>query len=233
MMLVAHGLPVELRIAQKAGTRFRAMALIRIGGALLLGWLLHLGYQFSGTLQQANRALWNPPAVDPTWGAWIAAELRNMISIFFIILCLMALLRLLKKLGISDLMTRLLEPVLALLGMGRAAAPVTIIGMTLGLSYGGGLIIQEARSGRLSKRDIFCSMALMGLCHSLIEDTLVMMLLGGHVSGVFWGRLLFSLLAIFLLGRLIRALPQAVFERYLVRPTAADSGAADDKIRCC
>ncbi len=233
MMLVAHGLPVELRIAQKAGTRFRAMAIIRIGGALLLGGLLNLGYQLTGTLQQANRALWNPPAVDPTWSAWLLAELRNIGSIFLIILSLMALLKILQKLGISDLMTRLLEPLLALLGMGRQAAPVTIIGMTLGLSYGGGLIIQEAQSGRLSKRDVFCSIALMGLCHSLIEDTLVMMLLGGHISGVFWGRLVFSLLAVFLLGRLIRALPQASFERYLVRRTIAERKLEDEEVRCC
>lgn len=232
MMLVAHGLPVELRIAQKAGTRLRAMALLRIAGALLLGWLLNFGYQLTDTLQQANQALWSPPAVDPAWSSWVFAELRNMLSIFLIIFCLMALLRLLKKLGISDLMTKLLEPVLALLGMGRAAAPVTIIGMTLGLSYGGGLIIQEAQSGRLSKRDIFCSIALMGLCHSLIEDTLVMMLLGGHISGVFWGRLVFSLLAIFLLVQLIRVLPQRIFERYLVRPTLADKSVKKE-VRCC
>ena len=209
------------------------MAIIRIGGALLLGWLLHLSYQLTGTLQQVNQALWNPPAVDPAWSAWLLAELRNMLSIFLIILCLMSLLKLLQKVGISDLMTRLLEPVLALLGMGRAAAPVTIIGMTLGLSYGGGLIIQEAQSGRLSKRDVFCSIALMGLCHSLIEDSLLMMVLGGHVSGVFWGRLLFALLAVFLLGRLISILPQSSFERYLVRRTPVNKDSQANGVNCC
>jgi hypothetical protein len=233
MMLVAHALPVELRIAQKAGTRFRAMLVLRIGGALLLGGLLNLGYQLTGTLRQANQALWNPPAVDPAWSSWLVAELRNMGSIFLIILSLMVLLRLLKQLGISDLLTRLLEPVLARLGMGREAAPVTIIGMTLGLSYGGGLIIREAQSGRLSKRDIFCSIALMGLCHSLIEDTLLMMLLGGHISGVLWGRLLFSLTAVFLLGRLIRVLPPASFERYLVRRSLVQNDPAAGGVNCC
>ena len=138
-----------------------------------------------------------------------------------------------QKVGLSDLMTRLLEPVLALLGMGRAAAPVTIIGMTLGLSYGGGLIIQEAQSGRLSKRDVFCSIALMGLCHSLIEDSLLMMVLGGHVSGVFWGRLLFALLAVFLLGRLISILPQSSFERYLVRRTPVNKDSQANGVNCC
>ncbi|MCK5914351.1 MAG: hypothetical protein KAG12_10755 [Desulfuromusa sp.] len=231
MILVAHGLPVELLIAQKAGTRFRIMALIRIGGALLLGWLLHLSYQLSGTLQQANHALWNPAKVDPTWSAWIVAELQTMWMIFLIILGLMTFLLLLKKLGIVDLMTRLLEPVLALLGMSREAAPITIIGMTLGLSYGGGLIIREAQSGRLSQRDIFTSVALMGLCHSIFEDTLLLMVLGAHVSGIFWGRLLFSLLAVFLLARLIKALPQSFFERYFVRRRKVNN--SETGVRCC
>ncbi len=217
MILVAHGLPVELFIAQKAGTRFRAMAVLRIGGALILGWILHYSYQLTGTLQQENHALWNPAKVDPTWSAWLVAEVRTMLMIFIIIFGLMAFLRILKKLGISDLMTRLLEPVLALLGMSRAAAPITIVGMTLGLSYGGGLIIQEAQSGRLDKKDIFASVALMGLCHSIFEDTLLLMVIGAHVSGIFWGRILFSLVAIFLLARLVKFLPQTIFERYFVR----------------
>lgn len=228
MLLVAHGLPVELRIAQKAGTRLRAMALIRISGALILGGLLNFSYQVTGTLQQLNQAFWVPPRVDPTWSAWTFAELRNMLMIFLIILGLMTLLRVLQKLGISDLMTRLLEPVLAWLGMRREAAPVTIIGMTLGLSYGGGLIIQEARSGRLTPRDVFASIALMGLCHSIFEDTLVVMVLGAHVSGIFWGRLLFSLAAVFLLARLLNVLPQAWFERYLMRPMPAAEAATSE-----
>ena len=231
MILVAHGLPVELLIAQKAGTRFRAMALIRIGGALLLGWLLHLSYVFSGTLQQPNQALWNPTAVAPTWSGWLIAEVRTMVIIFVIILGLMTFLRILEKLGISDLMTRLLAPVLALLGMSRAAAPITIIGMSLGLSYGGGLIIQEAQSGRLSKQDVFASVALMGLCHSIFEDTLLLMVLGAHVSGIFWGRILFSLVVVFLLAKLVKVLPQALFERYLVRRIKSDKTATE--VKCC
>ncbi len=233
MMLIAHGLPVELRIAQKAGTRFRTQALLRIGGALLLGALLNLGYRASDTLQQTNRSLWNPPAVDPSWSGWLLSELRNYLSIILIIFSLMALLRLLKKIGIVDLLTRLLEPLLALLGMGRQAAPLAIVGITLGLSYGGGLIIREAQSGHLSRADIFSSITLMGLCHSLIEDSLLMMVLGGHLSGVLWGRLLFSLLVVFLLTRLVRLLPQGLFERYVVRPAPLAATAAEEEVRCC
>jgi len=216
MILLAHSMPVETLIARKAGIRLRVTALIRLSGALLLGWILHVSYSLTGTLQQTNRALWNPTAVDPTWIAWLAAELRNMAMIFLIILTLMALLMVMKKLKISDLLTRVLTPVLKMLGMSSDAAPVTIIGMTLGLSYGGALIIREAQSGKLSKHDLFISVTLMGLCHSIFEDTLLVLVLGAHLSGIFWGRLIFSFLAIYLLVKLIRRLPDNIFDRYLM-----------------
>ena len=147
-----------------------------------------------------------------------------MLKVLVIIFALMALLRILKAIGVMDLLTRLLEPGLRLLGMSRDAAPVTVIGMTMGITYGGGLIIQEARSGILSRRDVFFSMALMGLSHSLVEDTILMMLLGGHLSGILGGRVVFSLLAIFLLVRLLARLPEKTFERCFCRPAGGRQG---------
>ena len=235
MILVAHALPVELRIAQKVGTRFRAMLLIRVGGAFLLGWLLHVAYQLTGTLQQPSRALWNPPAAGPTWGSWLLSQGQSMLVIFVIILTLVVVLEILKKVGITALMTRLLEPVLRILGMSRDVAPLTIIGMTMGLSYGGGLLIREAEAGQLGKKDIFISLALMGLCHSVIEDTLVMLVFGAHVSGILWGRVLFALVMIFLLARLLNVIPRPFFERHLVRrPASGLSGQQPEKgVSCC
>ncbi len=228
MILIAHSLPVEAMIAQKAGTRLRITLTIRLAGALLLGWLLHITYTMTDTLQQTNRALWNPPAADPTWSAWIIAELRNMVMIFLIILALMTILFILKKVGISDLMTRLLAPIMNILGIGREAAPITIIGMTLGISYGGGLIIQEAQKGNLSRRDLFASVTLMSLCHSLFEDTLLMMVLGSHLSGILWARLLFSMVAIYLLVKLINKMPDHIFNRHLVRQVNTPGNQKED-----
>ncbi|MFH1730487.1 MAG: nucleoside recognition domain-containing protein [Planctomycetota bacterium] len=226
MILVAHSLPVELRIAQKAGPRFRVMVVLRVAGALVLGLILHGIYSWGGFLQMPCRILWDPGPRDPGWGAWAAGQARMLLGIFLIILGLLLLMKLLKRLGITALLTRLLEPVLTTLGMSREAAPVTIIGMTLGLSYGGGLIIQESRSGRLGKRDVFFSLALMGLCHSLIEDTLLMMAIGSHHSAVLWGRLVFALAAVLLLVKLLRRVPDETFDRYFFRAQAR-KGAAE------
>ena len=215
MMLIAHNLPVELRVAQRAGTKVATMAVIRIGGALVFGGLLNLIYSQTGLLQQGSVLLWQPPPVDASLGAWAMGQAKNLIRIFVIVLALMALIRLLRRLRVIELIERLLAPVLKVLGMTRAATDITVVGMVLGLAYGGGLIIRQVSSGKIPKQDVFLSLALMGLCHSLIEDTLVMALIGGHLSGILLGRIVFALMCTFALARLCARLPTSTFDRHL------------------
>jgi hypothetical protein len=86
--------------------------------------------------------------------------------------------------------------------------------MTLGLTYGGGLIIQESRAGHLTRHDVFCTLALLGLCHSFIEDTLLMVVIGGHLSGTLLGRTAFALLVTWLIARLLHRLPESLLDRW-------------------
>lgn len=202
LMLVAHNLPVELRITQKCGARLAGQLALRVGGAMLLGLLLHACFSLFGLFEEPSRMLWTPPENAPTLAGWALGQVRSLLSIYLLVTCLMALMRLLDFLGITRLFNMMLKPLLRFMGIGREAATITIIGLTMGISYGGGLMLHEARQGRLSRRDLTASMSLMGLSHALIEDTLLTMLLGAHMIGTFWGRLLFSLLLVALLMRL-------------------------------
>jgi len=217
MILVAHTLPVELRIAQKAGTRLRMMAFLRISSALLLGWILHCFYSWGNYLQDPNKALWEPSPQPVGWLPWAWAQTSNLFSIFLIITFLLLVMKILKSLGIINILCRWMEPMLTALGMSKDAAPLTMIGMTLGIAFGGGLIIREAQSGRLSKADVFYSLALMGLSHSLIEDTLLMVTIGGHLSGIFWARIIFTLVVMFLLVRFLSRMKEESFNRLFIR----------------
>jgi spore maturation protein SpmB len=161
-------------------------------------------------------------------GAWALDRLQTLAWIFVIILTLLLAIRLLKATGLTDLLTRLLAPGLRAIGLSADAAPITLIGMTLGLSYGGGLIISEARTGHLGKRDVFFSLARMSLCHSLFEDSLLLMAIGAHWSGVLVARAIFAIVVVFVLVRVVRRLPERFFDRWLFRSaTASGSGAAD------
>lgn len=219
MMLVAHSLPVELMVAGKAGVKIHVMLVIRVLGAYILGFILNLMFSLTGTLHETSVIKWMPPVkTEETLPQWAISEIKNYIMVFFIIMALLLLMKILKKAGIIDWMTRMLSPVLSLIGIGKEVTPLTIIGMTLGISYGGAFIIREAEGGHISKRDVFYSMSLLGLCHSFIEDTLLMMSLGGHYSGILIARPIFAMLVVYAFVRIFTALPQEFFNKYIVRP---------------
>ncbi|MFW5837263.1 MAG: nucleoside recognition domain-containing protein [Desulfovibrionaceae bacterium] len=220
MVLVAHGLPVELRIARAAGPRLLFQGALRVVGAFVLGWLLHVACQAFGALQGPANILITAggKTAEPGWTAWALGEVRNLASIFAIILALVALMRVMRRIRATELLDWLLRPVLRLMGVGSRASTITVIGLTMGLSYGGGLIIREARSGAVDRRDVFFSLSFMGLCHSLVEDTLLIAMAGGAFSGILWGRLIFSLVAIAALAAVSRRLPQSFGDRWLWGP---------------
>lgn len=202
LMAVGHSLPIEGAVARLAGVPWWLTLLLRVGGAWLLGWLLHLGYSLGDWLQYANHIAWEPSARDTTLAAWMQGQAATLATIFVVIFALMGFLRLLRWLGVERLVHKLLYPLLRLLGIGPAAANITVIGITLGLSFGAGLLLREAHSGRLTPRDILLTLCFLGLCHSLIEDTLLIMLLGADLSGILWARLTFALVIIALIARL-------------------------------
>ncbi|OUR82064.1 hypothetical protein A9Q77_01950 [Marinomonas sp. 42_23_T18] len=215
LMLFAHGLPVEARIAQQAGIRLRFTLLLRVGGGFLLAWIVNKLYLEFDYLQEVNQLAWQPePAKTGLWN-WVVGQVESLLMIQVIIAFLLTALKVLKIVGIEKLMAYLLSPLLKVLGISRQATTITIVGITLGLSFGGGLLINEARQGHVSKRDIFASMSLLALCHSMIEDTLLMLLLGADFGGVFWARIIFSLIVISLLTRIIDILPQRIWDKHL------------------
>jgi hypothetical protein len=130
----------------------------------------------------------------------------------------MTIMRFLQFIKVIELMNYLLRPLLNFIGIGPKASAITVIGLTMGLSYGGGLIINEAKNGSVSTQDIFYSLTLMGLCHSLIEDTLLIALIGGHLSGVLWSRLIFSIFAMAIIVQIVQRLPRSFQTKYLWVP---------------
>jgi hypothetical protein len=149
---------------------------------------------------------------------------------FLILMGIMLLMKVLDKFGFSLFLQRIFKPLLSKLGIGKEATNITVIGITLGISYGGGLIIKESRAGTIPPKDIFFAMVLMGLFHSIVEDTLLMLLLGGSLWGLLVGRLIFALLAVWLLVRVLSLISEQRFQRYFFKPKAVSPvGSAVDK----
>lgn len=202
MILVAHSLPIEGAIAKSLGIRWRDTLIIRIGGAFVLGGLINLIYSYFQWQQQPIQLIWQPDTTESlSLIGWLFEQLQLLASIFVILTLLISLLRLLRYLGIEAILHRLLMPLLRSLTLGKEAANITIIGMTLGISFGAGLLIDEVKRGHISKRDIMLVMGFLGLCHSIIEDTILILLLGADLHAILWGRLIFAILVVAVWGR--------------------------------
>ncbi|MCG7584860.1 hypothetical protein [Photobacterium sp. OFAV2-7] len=203
LLLLSHGLPIEGMISKKAGVPLWSMLLVRVGGGLAFAWLQSAYYQSTATNQHAAKILWQHESpVYTNHIDWAMGQAENLLSIFAVIAVLITIIRLLKLLKIEHLMALLMMPLLKLLQVSKEAANLAVIGITLGLSYGGGLIINETKKGNLTAKDAIITVLLLNLLHSIIEDTALVLLLGADINMVLWARILFSVFVMAIISQL-------------------------------
>jgi spore maturation protein SpmB len=217
LILFAHGLPIEQKIIQQAGPHMIATTLLRILGGLLYAFLLHHVLAATGWLSAPANPAWMPMSATTGWGEYLLGLAETMGWMLVILVALSWGLKILKASGLLGLMMKALSPMLRLAGIRGEAEHLTAVGLFLGISYGAGLLIREARSGAISPRQIFLSCAFMGFAHSVIEDTLIMIALGADVYGVLAGRLAFAVVATAAIAALLHRIADKTFFAQMFR----------------
>jgi hypothetical protein len=101
-------------------------------------------------------------------------------------------------------------PLLRLSGISRDLAPVTMVGVLLGLTYGGGLIIKEAQEKNFEPKMRVLALCWISLGHSLIEDTGLMLAVGADIWVILVIRVVLILLVIRLIALAMDTMPGLV-----------------------
>lgn len=191
MLLLAHSMPVEVTVAAKSGVGPLLIIPLRVGSALAAGVLLNV----TGFV----RAFHNPPGVlwrgVPQAGGmaeWVPGLLRTMATILAVIFLVLIGLALLERIGFTGFLKKLLRPGFRLIGIGDEATTITVVGLVLGISYGGGLIIKASTRGDIPKNQVTASVCFMSLCHAVVEDTALVATLGAFVPVISAGRVIFA-----------------------------------------
>ncbi|MDR0354461.1 MAG: hypothetical protein LBJ64_01810 [Deltaproteobacteria bacterium] len=213
IILIAHNLPVEAAVCRGAGVSPLRVTVLRILAAIMFGFLAHrLCLALGWGLNEAKCVINFRVDPAPPWGQWLWSSLKSLAAIFVVVLTLVLLMAILEKIGLIKIFSLILSPFMRVSGVGPKATMITIIGMVMGLAYGGGLIIAASKSGEIPKRDIYGSIILMALCHSIFEDTIILASLGGSLWGLLAGRIVFATLLCGLIVRLAsRPSAQAIF----------------------
>jgi hypothetical protein len=109
-----------------------------------------------------------------TGGAHIAVFVPAIIIPLMVVLALLADSRLLDR-GVG-----FIQPVMQRLNLSSRVAFPFLAGLFLGIVFGSGVIISFANDGTLTKRDLVIVLVFLGICHSIIEDTVIFAALGAN-----------------------------------------------------
>jgi hypothetical protein len=214
-MLFTHSLPLETLISRKSGARARAVLTLRIGAGFVFCYFLHTVFTTTGWLSDPALTMLPNVSATNTLNDWIFGQIKGLLFVQLIIIILISFLELLRIFGIEKLIRLALGPFLRFMGIGDQAATIAIVGVTLGISFGGGLLIKEVKLGTIPRKDVFGVLCFINLLHSIFEDTTVAVLLGPSLFVILLVRTIFSILLVMFLMRFIAFLPEIIWRNFL------------------
>jgi hypothetical protein len=120
-----------------------------------------------------------------------------LLKVFLIVVPLMIILEISREYKLLDKLMAVSYPFASRLGFKRDAIYPLVAGMIFGISYGGGILIGESGSGRISEDQLFLVALFLGMCHSVFEDTLLFVSQGANGFIILGSRFLLAVLVTF------------------------------------
>ncbi len=184
MCLISHNMIVEVLIMQKTGSNPWKMVTLRLGSSILMALILNYflpAAKISGSILNASEIhIKTFYQIMTAWAVmifWLSVKVAGFVSL------LMFIQKWLEVSGIMEWLSRILSPVLFLMGLPKNSAFLWIVANVLGLGYSAAIMIDYHEQKKISKEENNILNHHIAVNHSLLEDTLLFVAIG--VSG-FW-----------------------------------------------
>lgn len=200
MCLISHALIVETAIQKKTGSNPVRMVLTRLSGSFIAAWILNLllpGESTTGAENIINKSMEFMPALT----GWAMAMAITTLKIVVLANLLLILQKALDEFGLIKWILMPFRPFLKIMGLPANTGFLWMIAYTLGLSYGGAIMISQSEDGKLNREDADLLNHHIAISHSLLEDTLLFVSVGYSFMILFFTRVLLSI--VYVWGRRI------------------------------
>lgn len=181
MLSFSHNLFIESAVASKVGVSWWLISGIRIGLALFSAVIINLMWNGGAELAEYG-LISSSDAILTGWGEITLQGIQTAVvavaQLAAIVIPLMVIMQFLREKGWLTVLSNKLAPFTKVLGMEKNTSMTLVAGLTIGLAYGAGLMIQAVKEDGVSKRDMYLALIFLVSCHAVVEDTLIFIPLG-------------------------------------------------------
>jgi spore maturation protein SpmB len=197
MCLISHALIVETAIQKRTGSTPWRMVLTRISASFIAAWGLNL--LLPGEMVVANgNLIRETTAFSPALINWLTDMAITTVKIIILVNLLLIIQRILNEFGLIKWILKPFIPLLRLMGLPANTGFLWMIANTLGLSYGGAIMISESEEGKLSKEDADLLNHHIAVSHSQLEDPLLFVAIGYPIFILIWPRIILAIVFVWI-----------------------------------
>lgn len=195
-LLIAHNLIQEGIVQAKSGIHPLKATLFRLAAAVFTVIAVAPFFDITTTVMGTSDISFETqkPFIDAIQ-EWGMTTLALSIKIFAIIMSILTLLEVLKTLDLIHPMVRLLNPLLKLMGLNQRVGFLWLTAVVFGVAYGGAVIVEEVKSGHLTKEELEELHLSIGINHALVEDPSLFLSLGLNPFWLWVPRIIVAILA--------------------------------------
>ncbi|MGD9334824.1 MAG: iron transporter [Desulfobacterales bacterium] len=198
-ILISHNLIQEGMIQGKSGLNPVKATLFRLTASIVTVYIasLFLGSETT-LLTKKSASVSTGPSFIMMLKTWFMATLYLSVKIFAIIMVLMILFEMMKIFNLIHHIVKMMNPLLKSMGLNRRVGMLWLTANVFGLAYGGAVIVEEAKQGDITRKELEKLHLSIGINHSMVEDPALFLSLGLSAFWLWIPRLITAVIAVHL-----------------------------------
>lgn len=197
MCLISHALIVETDIQKRTGSTPWRIVVIRLSASFIAAWGLNLILP-AETATVAKNLIGETKSFSPALLKWITDMSITTVKIIILVNLLLILQKILNEFGLIQWILKPFTPLLRMMGLPANTGFLWMVAYTLGLSYGGAIMISESVEGKLSREDADLLNHHIAISHSQLEDPLLFVAIGYNMGILVLPRILLSIVYVWI-----------------------------------
>jgi len=197
MCLISHALIVETAIQKRTGSKPWRMLVTRLSASFIAAWMLNL-YLPVEAISDSVQLISTNQTFSAAIQHWLYDISITTIKILVLVNLLLILQRILTEFGLIKWLLMPFIPLLRIMGLPANTGFLWMVAYTLGLSYGGAIMINESEEGKLTKEDADLLNHHIAISHSQLEDPLLFVSIGYGYGILIFPRILLSIVYVWI-----------------------------------